>query len=82
VEKHLLKLAGELLDKASDEFSNHGSNDWNWPSDWTPQQIMETAEAMHRDNGDFVRWVADGKNTNVPDWWIMSYLGKLLSNAT
>lgn len=40
-------LAAEMLRSASEEFSNHSCNDWEWPAGWTPEQREEFASAMN-----------------------------------
>jgi hypothetical protein len=40
-----MKLAANLLEIASDQFSNHGCNDYELPGDWTPEERMELAKA-------------------------------------
>jgi hypothetical protein len=71
-----LKLAGDLLEKASEEFSNHGCNDWKFPGDWSLEEKRELVKAMHEENrspGDY-----NANQLDMPDWWVMSFLGKYL----
>lgn len=44
------KLAGELLDRAADEFSKHVCNDLSFPADWTAAEKLEFATAMAKWN--------------------------------
>lgn len=71
-----LKLAGKLLEKASEEFSNHGCNDWKFPVDWTVEERREIVKKMYEENGDPENY--DPKHLHVPDWWIMSFLADQL----
>lgn len=48
--KKWMEVAGDLLDLASDTFSNHGCNDWVWPQDWTPEERRELVEAVVSEN--------------------------------
>jgi hypothetical protein len=66
------KLCGQLLRQASEEFSNHGCNDWNFPPDWTLEERQEFVKAMHEDNGSPEEY--DPEHLHVPDWWVMSFL--------
>lgn len=70
-----MKLAGALLKRASEEFVNHGSNDWNFPKDWTELDRLNFIAEIHKDNG-----TPDeaGDCTSLPDWWVMLFLGKQL----
>ncbi len=85
------RLAGELLETASGQFSNNGCNDWKWPEDWTQAERLAFTEAMVRDN---VRKKPTGKLTPAeleeiaslaegeygpPDWWVMTFLGRQLN---
>jgi hypothetical protein len=85
-----LAVAGALFIRASQEFSNHGSNDWEWPADWTPEERFAFATAMVSDNvqrppSEFTALdredadhLARGKY-GPPDWWVMLFLGKRLT---
>ena len=74
-------LAADLLDRAAEEFSNHGCNSCPWPADWTEAEQREIAVAMDAAN----------RNSNVPDeaevrslmrcpadWWLMRFLARCL----
>jgi hypothetical protein len=45
-------LASELLEKAADEFSNHGCNDFDFPDDWTAEEKADFVLRYHQWNGD------------------------------
>ncbi len=88
-----LKLAGALLRRACQEFSNHGCNDWLWPDDFTPADRLALVTAMHEANlgKPVARFTAleredmeaDVRGAHGPaDWWLMAFLGKeLLATA-
>ena len=84
------ELAGELLDVASREFSNHGCNDWQWPPGWTTAQRRELVSAMVSDNtGRAAKDFTDEDKEEIkhmtkgafgpPDWWVMLFLAKQLT---
>jgi hypothetical protein len=74
-----MKLAGELLKEASNEFTNRGCNDWEFPADWTREDQEEFVKAMHVDNQSLEEF--DPKYLHVPDWWVMSFLARKLKEA-
>lgn len=71
-----MKLAGELLELAKNEFANHGCNDWEFPNYWTIEEKQEFVKAMHDANGTPEEY--DPERLRVPDWWVMSFLAKQL----
>ena len=69
----LRRLAGELLDLAADEFSNHGCNDLDRPSYFTKEE-------WHRLSSEYELWNSNGKDEtsdNPPDFVVMSWLSTL-----
>jgi hypothetical protein len=85
-----LRLAGELLELASEKFSNKGCNDWDWPADFTDEDRQKMAAAMVAGNvgksvsqltADETAEVADLARRGPPDWWVMSFLAKRLSEG-
>jgi hypothetical protein len=74
-----MRLAGEMLDVAKDEFSNHVCNDWDFPDDWTHEEKVEFVKAMHDDNGSPEEF--DPEHLDMPDWWIMAFLAGRLKEA-
>ena len=84
-----LKLAGEMLELASDQFSNHGCNDWRWPDDWTQKEREGLAKAMTVQN--FGRPMTQEEEQDAvdiakcefgpPDWWVMDFLGQKLGET-
>lgn len=75
-----LKLAGQLLELASDKFSNHGCNDWEWPEGWSVEDRREFARAIAEEDGyDPEAYVAEGRY-GPGDWEVMSFLAKRLED--
>lgn len=72
-----LKLAGEMLALAADQFSNHGCNDWEWPETWTQDERDAFAKAYHEYNGDLENF-RPGQRMN--DYSVMYLLGALLED--
>lgn len=74
-----IRLAGELLQLAAEEFSRHGCNDFKRP-EWYPQSEWDALEVKwHTANGDphearIGRQMSD-------DWILMHWLGVWLTNA-
>lgn len=56
-----LRLAAHLLDRASDEFSNHGCNDLDFPEEFTPADLEALTDAYNIYNlgPDRNRWAPD-----------------------
>jgi len=48
--KRLLILAADLLRLASNEFSNHGCNDFKTPSDMTDEDLQAIADLLDMSN--------------------------------
>lgn len=78
------KLAGSLLEEASEVMSNRTCNDWKWPDDWTLEERREFAEAMQIDNNPSTD-LSEEDSENLwnheygpDDWWVMSFLAKKL----
>ena len=85
-----LRLAGELLDRAADEFSNHGCNDWDWPVDFTAEDRLKMAAAMVADNvgksvdkltPDETAEAADLAERGPTDSRVMRFLSKALTGG-
>jgi hypothetical protein len=87
-----LRLAGDLLEQASDVFSNHGCNDCPWPDYMNREQRLHMATQMVADNNrkavedltDEEREEAKGhaESKCMPDWWFMSFLAKRLGHKS
>ena len=88
-----LKLAGELLEEASDTLSNNGCNDWKWPPDWSLMDRNELCVQMISDNTgrspeefnkvDLEELERMQKGTyGPPDWWIAAFLAGRMKNGT
>lgn len=65
-------LASELLERASEEFANHGCNDFDFPDDWTEQEKADLIQRYHRWNGDPENF--SPKHLFLPDYAIMRFL--------
>lgn len=71
-----LLIAADFLEQASDEFSNHGCNDWDFPDDWTEKEKQEFVKKMYEDNGDPENY--NPNHLDMPNWWVMGFLaGKI-----
>lgn len=88
-----LKVAGELLERASNEFVNHGCNDWKWPEGWTEADKLEFATCIVEDNvgrprDKFNPLDIEDRDTlargglGPSDWWVMLFLGRKLQAVT
>lgn len=88
--RKLMRVACQLLDMASDKYSDHGCNDWAWPEYLTANDRLAVARMMYADkkrksvpeltaeeNEDAAHMV----KTGPPDWWMMSFLSKRLAQA-
>ncbi len=73
-----MRLAGELLDRAHHEFSNHGCNDFDRPS-WFPEDEWHALDLkMHTANGD----PEEHRPSDMgDDWVLMMWLGQWLQEA-
>ena len=74
------ELAAQMLDAASDEYSDHGCNDWNFPSDWTHEERLTFVKDYHDFNGnpgDFLP-----THLHLPDFAVMSFLAHKLRMET
>lgn len=78
-------LVAELLELASDQFSNHGCNDFDLPKSWSREEIAELLRSIHRWNGDEDEMEADGefdpKRKHIRttyDWLLMTYFAAKL----
>lgn len=73
-----LKLVAKLLDIASNEFSNHGCNDFkaDRDGDLTPDETAEIAARLnaHPKFGDPNEEHGHGSNGYFVDWMLMRYL--------
>lgn len=77
--KQELELAANLLELASDEFSNHGCNDFRLPDSWTQEECDEFMKSMAKWNGDLENYTP-GRRTTM-DWYVMAYLSSRLKSA-
>lgn len=67
-------LAAQLLETASERFTNHGCNDFDPRCD--PQDWLDFVKAYHDWNGDPEEF--DPSQPHLPDWAVMSFLAKLI----
>ena len=73
-----LAVAAEMLELASDEFSNHGCNDWDFPDDWTIDERRELVRAIYQDNGDPQNF--DPDRLCAMDYQVMRFLARRLKS--
>lgn len=73
------KLAGQLLNAYSEDLSNRGCNDWEYPPDWTEGERQRFAEFYWAWTGDPDAY--DPDDTRLQDWMVASYLGARLSSG-
>jgi hypothetical protein len=71
-----LALAAQLLEEASDQYSNHVCNDWDFPADWTIEERREFVRQMYEWNGNPED--IDQDHLDVPDFWVMGFLAEQL----
>lgn len=83
MKSHELRLVAALLEMASNEFSNHGCNDFRWPA-WFPESeratlVRDMAVDNRSDAAEVEDMVQDYSMSEYapPDWWLMTYLAKL-----
>jgi hypothetical protein len=66
-------LAASLLELASEEFSNHGCNDWEFPVGWSPAECHDFVRRYCDWNGDPSEYDAS-REPSLPDWAVMRFL--------
>lgn len=75
-----LILAAEFLEQYSDDLSDNGCNDWEYPDDWTEQEKIDFCREYHDFNKspeDF-----DPDDLTLPDFAVASFLAhKLILQA-
>jgi hypothetical protein len=74
--RKMMLIASDFLELASDEFSKHGCNDWEFPANWTKKEKQKFVKMMHKRNNSLDEY--DPEELDVPDWWVMSFLASLL----
>ena len=72
-------LAAELLRKASDEFANHGCNDFRKPRYMEPKEWQALVHDMQTRQEGADR-PGEPVNAVQADWCLMSYLAELLED--
>jgi hypothetical protein len=82
IDKAALALAAKLLDRAADEFSNHGCNDFRlvefMPDAKDRRSLML---AYHTWNGDPSEYDARYKYETVEDFVLMRFLSEVFAKA-
>ena len=80
LDKNTCAILAELLEMASDEFSNHGCNDWELPNTPENRALVERAE---RENSE-EQWLEyglnlspDGTKIYLMDYFLMDYFAHL-----
>lgn len=71
-----LAWAADLLELASEKFTNYGCNDIEWPSDWSEADKIEFTRAVAVQNGDEPDSEEPGRY--YCDWLAMSFLADRL----
>ncbi len=66
-----LEIMARLLEMASNEFTNHGCNDFTLAA--TPESIALVKRAEYEEGGNAEPYVREG-NVNTQDWVLMEYL--------
>lgn len=72
-----LILAAEFLEQHSDDLSDNGCNDWEYPDDWTEQEKIDFCRKYHSFNKspeDF-----DPDDLTLPDFAVASFLAHKLT---
>jgi len=70
------ELAAEFLEKAAEEFSNHGCNDYILKN--TPENRELYEKMMKESCGETVTVKPSHEVIYAQDWMLMSYLAKML----
>jgi hypothetical protein len=76
MDKLVLKHAAELLRTASEEFSNHGCNDY--PLENTPENREFAKKVFKTSCGEDLDVPDDAKKIFLQDWIVMSYCARVL----
>lgn len=66
-------LAAVMLDMASDKFSSHGCNDWEFPNSWTKEEKIAFLRGYHAWNGDPEEEFSE-RYLHISDFAVMSFL--------
>lgn len=69
------KILDELIERASDEMSNHGCNDFDLGEYLTKREINDLVKDYHKWNGDPEEYDAKLDNRYaLPDWALLKFL--------
>lgn len=81
--KNFVRLAGHLLKKAAQEFSNHGCNDFSLDPYLTYAEQVQFVVKAHELNGDPEEIPRSIENLpNMPDFVVMATIGVILEPHT
>jgi hypothetical protein len=72
-------VAAQLLEMASEEFGNHGCNDWDFPKGWTKEEKIAFCKEYHEWNGDPEDF--DPNFLHLPDYAVMSFMADKLKRC-
>ncbi len=79
--KNEISLTIHLLKMASDEFSNHGCNDYYLAKIIAdPEERRALMKQYHEYNGDPEEWRAESNYDYAPDWLLMIFMAKKLQD--
>ena len=76
-----LRLASELLDRSSDEFANHGCNDYELPDTDEAWQLLVDYEEWNSGEKDDVPGYRNGKTIDCADFIVMYALAMRLKEC-
>lgn len=78
------KLCAKVLRMASDQFCNHGCNDFHLVKEGglTPEESYNIRVKMRAYNGDADEVEESPDNHYTQDWFVMAYLADLVSKET
>lgn len=80
MDKRKCELAAEMLEMASDHYSNHGCNDYRLPETWSQAECDDFTLEMHKWNGDPENH--EPGRRDVMDWHVMSFLAAILKQQS
>lgn len=66
------RLAANMLSDYSASLGNNGCNDWEFPEDWTTEEIQEFCKRYHAWNGDPEEYMPE--HLHLPDFAVASFL--------
>ncbi len=72
-------LAAALLDQYSDDLGNRSCNDWDFPENWTPEEVADFCKGAEEQNGTPEEF--DPHDPSLPDFAVATYLAHLLRQS-